>query len=69
MSVKADLEVMNETVTELESKVIEVFVNGAKVVGLPRSLGEIYGLLYISTEPMSMEQIVQKLNISIGSAS
>ena len=69
MNLKADVESTGASVTELESKVIEVFVNAAKVVGLPRSLGEIYGLLYISAESMSMEQIVQKLNISIGSAS
>jgi HTH-type transcriptional regulator, glycine betaine synthesis regulator len=54
---------------DLEMEVLEFFVRGAQLLGLPRSMGEIYGLLYLSTEPLSMEQIVQRLKISTGSAS
>lgn len=53
----------------IETEVIDIFVRGAQLLGLPRSIGEIYGLLYISPEPLSMDQITGRLNISIGSAS
>ena len=36
---------------------------------MPRSVGEIYGLLYFSESPLSMNQISTRLEISIGSAS
>ncbi len=48
---------------------IEVFVDGVKVLGLPRSIGEIYGLLFISPEPQSLDDLVHRLGISKGSAS
>lgn len=54
---------------DLENEVLEFFVRAAQLLGLPRSLGEIYGLLYVSPTPLSMEQIVQRLKISVGSAS
>lgn len=53
----------------LELEVLEFFVRGAQLIGLPRSIGEIYGLLYMSPEPLSMDQIVERLKISVGSAS
>lgn len=53
----------------LELEVLEFFVRGAQLLGLPRSIGEIYGLLYLSPEPLSMDQIVERLKISVGSAS
>jgi HTH-type transcriptional regulator, glycine betaine synthesis regulator len=55
--------------TELESEVMEFFVRAAQLLGQPRSIGEIYGLLYLSMDPLSMEQIVQRLEISTGSVS
>ncbi|MCW1885199.1 hypothetical protein OKA04_10710 [Luteolibacter flavescens] len=53
----------------LEAQVIQVFVDGGKVLGLPRSIGEIYGLLFISPEPLSLDDLVERLGISKGSAS
>jgi DNA-binding transcriptional regulator GbsR (MarR family) len=53
----------------IEVQVIQVFVDGVKVLGLPRSLGEIYGLLFISPEPLSLDDLVALLGISKGSAS
>ena len=38
-------------------------------LGLPRSVGEIYGLLYLSTKPMSAPEIGAALSISKGSVS
>lgn len=53
----------------LQREVVDFFVDGVKVLGLPRSLGEIYGLLFISTAPLSIDDLVRDLEISKGSAS
>lgn len=39
------------------------------MLGLPKSLGEIYGLLYVSQQPLTMLDLIEKLSISKGSAS
>lgn len=53
----------------LERQVVDFFVDGVRALGLPRSIGEIYGLLFISQEPLSMDDLVLRLGISKGSAS
>lgn len=53
----------------LQRQVVEYFVDGVRVLGLPRSLGEIYGLLFISPQPLSLDDLVTLLGISKGSAS
>jgi len=53
----------------LEQQVVDFFVDGVRVLGMPRSLGEIYGLLYISPNPLSLDDLVLRLRISKGSAS
>lgn len=55
--------------SSIQQQVVDFFVDGVRVLGLPRSLGEIYGLLFISTEPLSLDDLVSKLGISKGSAS
>ncbi len=55
--------------TSLQQQVVDFFVDGVRVLGLPRSLGEIYGLLYISPKPLSLDDLVSILGISKGSAS
>lgn len=39
------------------------------MLGLPKSVGEIYGVLYCAREPMTMVDIINHLGISKGSAS
>jgi len=53
----------------LERQVVDVFVDGVRVLGLPKSIGEIYGLLFISKEPLALDDLVKRLQISKGSAS
>ena len=53
----------------LERQVLAVFVDGVRVLGLPRSIGEIYGLLFISPSALALDDLVQRLRISKGSAS
>ena len=53
----------------IQREVIALFVNGVRVLGLPKSVGEIYGLLFISPEPLALDVIVSRLEISKGSVS
>lgn len=53
----------------LERQVVDVFVDGVRVLGLPPSIGEIYGVLYISPSPLALDDLVVRLGISKGSAS
>lgn len=54
---------------ELEIEAIDFFVRMMGILGLPRSVGEIYGVLYFSEEPLSMDDISSRLKISMGSTS
>ena len=53
----------------LEVEVIDLFVAATRLLGLPRSLGEIYGLLFMAAEPLTFDQLVSRLRISKGSVS
>ena len=53
----------------VEIEVIGVFVNTVKLLGMPKSIGEIYGLLFTAPDPMPLDVLVSRLNISKGSAS
>lgn len=57
------------TLDALERQVVDVFIDIVRVIGLPRSIGEIYGLLFISPEPLAMDDLIERLGISKGSAS
>jgi DNA-binding transcriptional regulator GbsR (MarR family) len=53
----------------LETEVIELFVELSRLVGQPRSLAEIYGLLFVSSKPLAMDDVMERLRLSKGSAS
>ncbi len=57
--------------TELDLRLqsIEYFVSLVQMFGLPKSIGQIYGLLFVSVNPLSMDDIINCLGISKGSAS
>ncbi len=55
--------------TVLEKEVIGLFVHYAQILSLPKSLGEIFGLLFCAEAPLSLDNIVTRLHISKGSAS
>ena len=55
--------------TDYESGLVEIFADLAELFGNPKSYGQIYGLLFASEVPMSMEEIAQRLDISQGSTS
>jgi HTH-type transcriptional regulator, glycine betaine synthesis regulator len=56
-------------ITPLETEIIALFVQVSRVLGQPRSIAEIYGLLFISADPLSMEDLIERLQLSKGSAS
>lgn len=56
-------------ITQLENQVVEYFADGVKVLGLPKSVGEIYGLLFISKKPLALNELVERLDISKGTGS
>ena len=58
-----------QEVDSIEREVLAVFVDGVRVLGLAPSIGEIYGLLFISQAPLSLDDLVKHLKISKGSAS
>jgi len=53
----------------IQREMASVFAEIADLFGNPSSLGAIYGLLFASPEPLSMEEIVERLGISTGTAS
>lgn len=53
----------------INDHLLAYFQDGVRVLGLPKSVGEIYGVLYISPEPLTMLDLVGQLGISKGSAS
>ena len=58
-----------QALSELEREVVALFVRMADVLNLPRSVGEIYGVLFISSEPLCLDDCRLRLNISKGSTS
>jgi DNA-binding transcriptional regulator GbsR (MarR family) len=57
------------SLTDLEIEAIDLFISFMKLIGLPKSVGEIYGLLFVSGAPLNAEQITERLQISAGAAS
>jgi len=54
---------------DFENRIIEFFCDGVRILGLPKSVGEIYGYLFISRNPLSLDDLVSRLGMSKGSAS
>lgn len=53
----------------VQRELIETVMRLVQTLGLPRSLGEIYGYLYVATGPRSMDQIRESLAMSMGTVS
>lgn len=53
----------------VEKEAVEVFVRLASLLRLPRSVGEIYGLLYFTPVPLPMDEIRERLALSKGGTS
>jgi len=55
--------------SDLEIEAIDMFINFLRIIGLQKSIAEIYGLLFVSAKPLSMDDIMNRLDISLGAAS
>ncbi len=53
----------------LELEIVGLMMRAGQLLGLPKSVGAIYGLLYMSPQPLTMEEIMERLHISLGTAS
>lgn len=52
-----------------ERATIDVFVRAVSLIGFPRSIGEIYGVLFCAERPLAFDDLVERLGISRGSVS
>jgi DNA-binding transcriptional regulator GbsR (MarR family) len=52
------------TVSELDRETMAFWVEVSDTLGFPRSLGEIYGLLFVSTTPLNADDVVARVGIS-----
>lgn len=54
---------------EFQRESVQMFAHAARALALPKSLGQIYGLLYATPEALHLDEVVSGLQISKGSAS
>lgn len=59
----------SSSLSDVESQLVAVFVRLAEALAIPRSIGEIYGILFCTDHPLCFEDITRLLKISTGSAS
>lgn len=52
-----------------QQEIIELCADAAYQLGFARSLGQIFGVIYASPEPLAFADVVERLGISNGSAS
>ena len=52
-----------------EDSILNLCVKLCSILGLPKSIGLIYGAVFVAREPMEAGQICRKLKISRGSVS
>ena len=61
--------VVREGLNPLQLEIIDAIVRMVNMLGMPKSVGQIYGLLYSSPEPLCMDHIMSVLKISLSGAS
>jgi len=52
----------------VETEVIDFFVQFSRALGQPRSVAEVYGLLFVSPVPLTLNDVEDRLEMSRGSA-
>ena len=63
------IETVSGGLSKVRLEMIEACGRLCQLLGLPRTTGQIYGLLYLALEPLSLNDIAIFLQISKGSAS
>ena len=67
--VNSELPVALRVLSQSRLELIESAGHSAQVLGFPKSIGEIYGLLYLAPQPLSSPQICEVLSASKGGVS
>ena len=52
-----------------QRQISELFISATEVMGMPRSIGEIYGLLFSAPRPLTFQEVTDQLGLSKGSVS
>ena len=58
----------NGDLSQLEAEAISLFVQLGHLAAQPRSFAEVYGMLFVSPRPLPIEDLVNRLGTSRGSA-
>lgn len=53
----------------VEVEAMHLFVQLSRALGQPPSVAEIYGLLFVSPQPLNQDDLINRVNLSKGSAS
>ena len=53
----------------VEVEAMRLFVQLSRALGQPPSVAEIYGLLFVSPQPLNQDDLINRINLSKGSAS
>tara|TARA_B100001093_G_scaffold514101_1_gene587419 strand:+ start:1130 stop:1660 length:531 start_codon:yes stop_codon:yes gene_type:complete len=61
--------VVQEGLNPLQLEFIDAILRMVNILGMPKSVGQIYGLLYSSPDPLCMDHIMTVLKISLSGAS
>lgn len=59
----------NGQLTEFDQSLIALGISAATAFSLPKSVGAMFGLVFASPEPLALDDFVERLEISKGSAS
>ena len=65
----ADLQSSSPPLSTFQLECVALFIHVFGALSLPRSIGEIYGLLFSTQEPLSLDDVQARLQLSRGSAS
>ena len=60
---------MEQEIETIKDRFVEAMGNISKFWGFNRLMGQLYGLLYMSPEPMTLDQLAEGLQVSKGSVS
>ena len=55
-----------ETLNSFQAQTIDLFVRAADALSLPRSAGQVYGLLFSTARPLNLDEMTALLNASRG---
>jgi DNA-binding transcriptional regulator GbsR (MarR family) len=56
-------------IVAFESELVSFFLDAATLLGVPKSVAAVYGIVFASPEPLSFSEISARLNFSNGSVS